>query len=230
MEEYITNLNTDDLGDEELLNKIKKAESELSEVKTQLDEKSKLCLDQKHQLEDLFIENKDLKEKYKNQQNLLNFYEEKNKDEETETDPEKKDKIKQLEIKIMNLNEKIKELEESIIKKDNELEVAKQELEEEKEISNKAVEMLSEKEEEIKELKEKAENSTEPIKRKLSTSAAEDLNPEEVQALKEVFLAQQEEFELYKETTEKKLKAYTSDNNNLYNEIKELKDKIAQFE
>ena len=93
MEEYITNINTDDIGDEELLNKLKKVETELSETKTQLDEKTKLCLEQKHQLEDLFIETKDLKEKYANQTNLLKFYEDKASNEanaETETDPEKK--------------------------------------------------------------------------------------------------------------------------------------------
>ena len=50
---------------------------------------------------------------------------------------------------------------ESIIKKDNEIEVIKQELEEEKEISNKALEMISEKDDEIKELKEKIEKNNE---------------------------------------------------------------------
>jgi lipid II:glycine glycyltransferase (peptidoglycan interpeptide bridge formation enzyme) len=58
-------------------------------------------------------------------------------------------------MKIMNLNDKIKELEEQMIKKDNELEVVKQELEEEKEISQKAVETISEKEDEIEQLKKK---------------------------------------------------------------------------
>ena len=234
MDEYITNINTDDIGDEELLNKLKKVEAELSETKSKLDEKSKLCLEQKHQLEDLFIETKDLKEKYNHQKNLIQFYEEKASNDtsaEVETDPDKKDKIKQLEIKIMNLNEKVRELEESIIKKDNELEVVKQELEEEKEISNKALDMINEKEDEINELKEKLEKveQTEKsdFKRKIST---EELNSEEVQTLKEVFLSQQEEYELYKETTEKKLKNYASENNELCNQIKELKDKIAQIE
>ena len=161
MDEYITNINTDDISDEELLNKLKKVEQELSETKSKLDEKTKLCLEQKHQLEDLYIETSDLKEKYNNQKNLLKFYEDKTSNDastEVETDPEKKDKIKQLEIKIMNLNEKVKDLEESIIKKDNELEVVKQELEEEKEISNKALDLINEKEEEINELKEKIGN------------------------------------------------------------------------
>ena len=101
-EEYITNINTEDLGDEEVLEKLKKAEAELTKVKSELDEKSKLCLEQKHQLEDLFIETKDLKEKYNNQQSLIKFYEDKSNADssEAETDPEKKDKIKQLEIKI----------------------------------------------------------------------------------------------------------------------------------
>ena len=232
MDEYITNINTDDIGDEELLNKLKKAEAELSETKSKLDEKTKLCLEQKHQLEDLFIETKDLKEKYNNQTNLLKFYEEKSSAEaasEIETDPEKKDKIKQLEIKIMNLNDKIKELEESIIKKDNELDVVKQELEEEKEIGNKALDLINEKEEEIRELKEKMEKGEPEIKRKISDTQAE-LSPEEVQTLKEVFLSQQEEFELYKETTQKKLNAYTDDNKDLCNQIKDLKDKISDME
>ena len=158
-DEYITNMNTTDIDDNEILKKLKKNEEELSKIKTQLDEKNKLCLNQKHKIEDLSIENKDLQEKFNNQKNLLKFYEEKAEKEnnaEEETDPEKKDKIKQLEIKIMKLNEKIKELEEAAIKKDNDLEVIKQELEEEKEISQKAAEMIAEKEEEIEELKKKS--------------------------------------------------------------------------
>ena len=151
MDEYITNLSTDDI-DKEIVERYKKVEAELLETKKKLDEKSKIYLDQKHQLEDLLIETKDLKEKYNNQQNLIKFYESKSNEttEKEETDPEKKDKIKQLEIKIMNLNEKIKELEESIIKKDNELEVVNQELEEEKEIGNKALDMINEKMKKLK--------------------------------------------------------------------------------
>ena len=205
MDEYISNINTDDIGEDELLNKLKKVQAELAETKSNLDEKTKLYLDQKHQYEDLLIETKDLKEKYNNQENLLKFYEEKvssheKESSQAETDPEKKDKIKQLEIKIMNLNEKIKELEELKIKEDNELEVVKQELEEEKEITGKAIEEINEKDEEINQLKEKLENDKDTLKKKNSS----ELNPEEVQTLQEVFLAQQEEFELYKETTEKK--------------------------
>ena len=156
-DEYLTNLNTDD---NELLTKLKRKEEELTKIKSELDEKSKLCLSQKHKIEDLTIENNDLVKKYDNQQNLLKFYEEKaskEEDSEIETDPEKKDKIKQLEIKIMNLNEKIKELEESLIKKDNDLEVIAQELEEEKEIGAKALDLINEKEEEIENLKKKME-------------------------------------------------------------------------
>ena len=55
----------------------------------------------------------------------------------------------------MKLNERIKELEESEIKKDNDLEVIRQELEEEKEISQNALELINEKEDEIAELKKK---------------------------------------------------------------------------
>lgn len=66
----------------------------------------------------------------------------------------------------MNLNDKIKELEESIIAKDNELEVVKQELEEEKDMNGKALDMINDYENEIKELKEKL-GSNPPIAKKL---------------------------------------------------------------
>ena len=185
-DEYLTNLNTDD---NELLTKLKRKEEELTKIKSELDEKSKLCLSQKHKIEDLTIENNDLVKKYDNQQNLLKFYEEKaskEEDSEIETDPEKKDKIKQLEIKIMNLNEKIKELEESLIKKDNDLEVITQELEEEKEIGAKALDLINEKEEEIENLKKKIEDGGGGGEQKKRKSVVEgDLSPEEVQALKD---------------------------------------------
>ena len=220
-------------GDYDLLNKLRKYETELTETKSQLSEKTRLYLDQKHQFEDLFIETKDLKEKYSNQQNLLKFYEEKVSNDistEIENDPIKKDKIKQLEIKLMKLNEKIKEFEELIIKKNNEIEVLSQDLQEEKEISNKALDMIDDKDEEIKELKEKYENNTGPdIKRKISSSEC-NLSPEEIQELREILFSQEEEFDSYKETTEKKLKEYADDNNNLYKEIKELKDKLTLTE
>ena len=73
--EYITNNDTDDLGEDEILTKLKKAEEELSAVKAQLDEKNKLCLDQTHKIEEMNLENKNLKDENTNLQNLLKFYE-----------------------------------------------------------------------------------------------------------------------------------------------------------
>ena len=228
-EDYNTNMISNDLDENELPNKLKKAQDELIKMKAELDEKNKLCLTQKHALEDLNIEKKDLEEKFNNQKKLLDFYDEKaKKEEEDEKDPEKRDKIKQLEMKIMNLNDKIKDLEEQMIKKDNALEVAKQELEEEKEISQKAAEMINEKDEEIEQLKKAS-----ATKRRKSITAASgdsDLSPEEVQALKEVFMSQQEEFDQYKETSEKKIKAYTEENTKLQNELNEIKDKNSNME
>ena len=105
-DEYITNVNTEDLGDEGLLEKLKKAESELTTVKTELEEKSKLCLEQKHKLDELSLENNNLKDENKNLQNMIDFFESVEKKDNSE--PEEKEKIKELEIKIMNINEKIK--------------------------------------------------------------------------------------------------------------------------
>ena len=54
-EEYITNMTTNDLDDNELPNKLKKAQDELIKMKAELEEKNKLCLTQKHTIEDLNI-------------------------------------------------------------------------------------------------------------------------------------------------------------------------------
>ena len=112
-DEYITNLNTDDIEDDEILEKLKRSESELIESKNQIDEKTKLYLDQKHKYEDLLIEWNNLKEEFNNQKKLIKFYEEKDSNENAneEIDPEKKDIVKQKEIEIMKLKEKLSLLE-----------------------------------------------------------------------------------------------------------------------
>ena len=74
--------NTSDIDDSGLINKIKQTEEELSKIRKELDEKNKLCLKQKHEIENLTIEIKDLKENNNNQNNLIKFYEEKSKKEE----------------------------------------------------------------------------------------------------------------------------------------------------
>ena len=223
-DEYITNMNPNDILDEnETIKKLKKAETELAEVKKNLDEKNKLCLSQKHDIEDMTIELKNLGDKIKNQEKLIKFYQEKSEQEENEeTDPEKKDKIKQLEIKNMKLTEKIKELEESKIKMENDFDVIQQQLDEEKAINQKALELINDKDDEIEELK----NQTGSNKDKVVGGLSE----EEVQALKEEFLNQQEEFDLYKEESTKKLKQYIDENNTLMNEITNLKDKNSSNE
>ena len=74
-DEYITNMNPNDIMDEnEPIQKLKKAEAELAEMKNNLDEKNKLYLSQKHQIEDFTIEVKNLNDKLKNQENLIKFY------------------------------------------------------------------------------------------------------------------------------------------------------------
>ena len=113
--EYLSNINTDDISDEELLKKLKKLETELSEVKTELDKKSKLCLEQEHKIDDLTLEKNNLTEEKNNLQELVNFYEEDSGKPE-KTDNKDNDKIKELEIKIINLEEKSKEKDDKIKK------------------------------------------------------------------------------------------------------------------
>ena len=106
-DEYLTNLNTDD---NELLTKLKRKEEELTKIKSELDEKSKLCLSQKHKIEDLTIENNDLVKKYDNQQNLLKFYEEKaSKEEDNNKDLDEIENYNEIEKKSI---EEIKDFKE----------------------------------------------------------------------------------------------------------------------
>ena len=232
-DEYITNINTDDVGDIEILEKLKKAEAELSKVKSELDEKSKLYLDQKHNLEELDSENKNLKSENKDLQNLLKIYEDL-KEKPNESAPKEKEKMKELEIKIMNLeekikeyDEKIKEYDEKIIIKENELEVVKKDLTEQKEIGEHALVMLTEKEDELKELKEKYEKEGLGLQKKNSES---ELTPDEVKELREMFISQQDEYEAYKKNTAEKIRNYSDEMNKLYTEEKELKEKISKLE
>ena len=92
--------------------------------------------------------------------------------------------------------------------------------------------MINEKEDEIAELKKKigggGDVGEEPKKRKSVVGI--DLSPDEIQALKEEFLNQQEEFDQYKETSEKKIKAYTEENSKFLNELNDLKDKYSFME
>ena len=57
-----------------------------------------------------------------------------------------------------------------------------------------------------------------------------ELTPEEVQALKELFITQQEEYDEYKEATEQKIKIFNEDHTKLLEEISELKDKNSNLE
>ena len=227
-DEYITNMNTEDiLDDNEPLAKLKIAQAELESTKQQLDEKNKLCMNQKHQIDDFVIEVKDLNDKLKNKENLIKFYQEKSEQEndETETDPEKKDKIKQLEIKNMKLEEKIKELEENKIKMENDYDVITQQLDEEKAIGQKALEFIAEKDDEIEELKKKIKDGGDTDNKKEG-----ELTEEEVQALKEEFLNQQEDFDSYKVETAKKIDQYIKENDTLLNNLNNYKEMNSNME
>ena len=229
-DEFSEDITIDNSNGDELLNKIKTMENELRE-------KTRLYLEQKHQYEDLYIEVNNLKEKNKNQEKLLKFYEEKvskNYSIEKENNQKQKNKIKKLEEKIVNLNTKIKGMEGLMIKKNNELVILKQDLKQEKEISNKSLDLINEKDEEIKDLKEKYEDNRYTIIKK-EHEIKKDLNlavsdKNEIKELKNELYSQQKQIELFKKNSEEKIIAYANDNYRLCNEIKELKDIVFERE
>ena len=67
-------------------------------------------------------------------------------------------------------------------------------------------------------------------KRKILSGKQSDLISEEIQAIKEMLLSQQEEFVQYKETSEKKVKALIEENTELKIELNEIKDKNSKME
>ena len=77
--------------------------NEIITLKSELDEKNKLVINQKNQIENLEIKNKNLENK------LIELYEDKNEENlKMEIAPEKKEEIQQLKIKIIKLNENLK--------------------------------------------------------------------------------------------------------------------------
>ena len=231
-DQYITNITGEE--DDDIVNKLQSLQKDLENANNELQQKNKTILDQKHSIDDLTIEIKTLTEKNQSQLNLIKFYEEnedKNQNETEDVDKEKKDKIKELEIKIMKLNDKISDLEAEIIKKDNQLEVTREELDEQVNLGDRLLKLINDKEDEIKDLKEKSSGGEE---RKKSVEVEKDkdkeLTPEEVAELKELFMSQQEEFDEYKATSEKKLKNYSDENMELTKQVSELKQKMTDLE
>ena len=88
LEKKLLNKKENNTIDEESLKKLKKVEEELSKVKSKLEQKSKLCLEQKHKIDELTGEYNNLKSEKDNLQDLVNFYE--------AVEVEKPDEIKEL--------------------------------------------------------------------------------------------------------------------------------------
>ena len=231
-DEYDKNNNKNDIIEENAQkNKLKKAEEELVEIKHKLEERNKLCLSQKLQIEDFTIEIKNLNGKLKSQENLIKFYQEKSEQEEEyiekEISPEKKDKIKQLEIKNMKLNEKIKELEQNKIKLENDYEVLQQELEEEKSLNKKSLDELTKKyKDKIKASKEENDNYKDKISSmELEITQLKESNQrlENIKRINEKLLEKNNSKEDNKDNNE-----FIVEIQNLQNQMEEIQKKNAE--
>lgn len=250
-DDYITNMATaDDILDDDLLKKAVGLQEELESTKQSLQEKSKICLEQKHKIEDMIIEIKNLKETNKNQANLIQFYE--NEEDLKNKDSIPDEKVKLLEKTIESLNKRINDLEETIISKNNELEIAKADLDEQEKISEKMLNMITEKEMETTDLKEKLKNMEENLKNnekinindKDNNNSKSDVSNDNIDKsndninindmnnneLKELFLQQQDEMEELKAVYEKQIQKLTDESKILNEQMCTFKTKNMENE
>ena len=133
---YITNIQEDDqLLDSDLAEKIHQLEAENESLKIQSSESSKKIMTQKHELENMEIELSNKNNTIKSLEGLINFYQQ-----EKESNNEGNDKYQEYE-------EKIKNLEESLIVKNQKIEEVKKDLNEQYAVNEKLINALTEKEE-----------------------------------------------------------------------------------
>ena len=132
----------DSEGDLENLEKLQELEIEYEQNKKELEDLKKKNLEQKHRIQDLEIECDHNMETIRNQNGLINFYKQYRKEHEDSDDKKK----------LVEYEEKIKSLEESISIKDKKMEDLKNELKEQSALNEKLVDVITNKEETIRKL------------------------------------------------------------------------------
>ena len=145
---YLSNIGAeDDAVDLELLDRINQLEIDNEKFKIEIKDLKKENLEQKHTIEDLQIEAVHNSETIKNQNGLIKFYKQYRTEHEDNTEQKR----------MLEYEEKIKSLEESISIKNKKMEDLNKELQEQSSLNEKLVDVITNKEETIKKL-EKGEN------------------------------------------------------------------------
>ena len=226
-ENYMSNMSTDlDLNNEdELYEKLANFEQENQLLTLEINAKEKELSETKRKYDDLMIEFNQLKESHKSQEELLTFYKE-HKEPSNNSQEDLENKVKDLEIQLLNNIDTIEKYEDEIKNYQQEIETYKNQKVSDDETNDKILNMLTEKELENKNLQEKIDELT-----KLASSNLEGgLNAEDANNLKELYTNLESEYEQYKQETESQLIKLNNDIIEYQKNDHELREKLIDLE
>ena len=226
-ENYMSNMSTDlDLNNEdELYEKLANLEQENQLLTLEINAKEKELSETKRKYDDLMIEFNQLKESHKSQEELLTFYKE-HKEPSNNSQEDLENKVKDLEIQLLNNIDTIEKYEDEIKNYQQEIETYKNQKASDDETNDKILNMLTEKEMENKNLQEKIDELT-----KLASSNLEGgLNAEDANNLKELYTNLESEYDQYKQDTESQLLKLNKDIIEYQKNDHELREKLIDLE
>ena len=210
----------DNEADLELLDKCKDLEKENETLKKEIIDQKTQLLAQKHQIEDAQIENDNFIETIKNLQGLIEYYKQNRNEGDENENAENSEKFRNMELKLVKLKDKIKDLEDSLSVKNTKFDQISEELKQQNELNEKLVSVITNKDEEIKNLKEK----------KGKNIQTENLNlPENVEELKKYIIDLKEQSESLKNDYESKIKELTDENDDIKLKLRDAENNISEL-
>ena len=199
-ENYMSNMSTDLDLNEDLSGKVTNLEQENELLSLEINAKEKEISEIKRKYDDLMIEFNQLKESNKSQEELLKFYKE-HKQSSNNSQDDLENKVKDLEIQLLNNLETVEKYEGEIKNYQEEIESYKKQKLEDDTMNEKILNLLTEKEMENNNLKKQIEE----LSKKTSSNEEGGLNAEDANNLKELYTNLDNEFEQYKQDHESQL-------------------------
>ena len=225
-ENYMSNMSTDlDLKDDDLYQKVANLEQENEVLALEIQSKEKELNETKRKYDDLMIDFNQLKESNKNQEELLKFYKE-HKESPNNSQEHLENRVKELEIQLLNNLETIEKNDEEIKNYQKEIESYKNQKLKDDEMNENMLNFLTEKELENKNLQGKIDE----LIKNASSNLEGGLNAEDANNLKELYAGLDSEFEQYKQDTESQLNKLNKDISEYQKNDHELRERIIDLE
>ena len=224
-ENYMSNMSTDLDLNEDLSEKVTNLEQENELLSLEINAKEKEISEIKRKYDDLMIEFNQLKESNKSQEELLKFYKE-HKQSSNNSQDDLENKVKDLEIQLLNNLETVEKYEGEIKNYQEEIESYKKQKLEDDTMNEKILNLLTEKEMENNNLKKQIEE----LSKKTSSNEEGGLNAEDANNLKELYTNLDNEFEQYKQDHESQLTKLNNEIIEYQKNDHELREKIIDLE